>query len=151
MKHAVIDCTFGALAIRDTAPDWPALIGPEGTAPVHLDPSLRMSAWVNDLGFADPVRYPRNIVGSCLLVAMGAPLQPYAGTVVLTGATWDAPLDMPEDALRRLHDRVRRAVDDRPVPLWDREFTVGMREVARHVRLAPAPRLLVTPAKRGAV
>ncbi|WP_435600805.1 hypothetical protein [Streptomyces sp. C10-9-1] len=149
MKHARIDPTFGGVSFRTDAPDWDTLVGPEGKDHVRLDPSLGMAAWVNDVGLRYPARYPRNVVGSCLLVAMGAALQPYAGPIVLTG--WDphgtpteiCDLRMPEEAIRRLHDRVRAALDHRPVPLADRHFAQAMRTAARHVRSAPTPTLSI--------
>ncbi|WP_327377949.1 hypothetical protein OG393_30730 [Streptomyces sp. NBC_01216] len=153
--YAVVDATFSGLAFRDDEPDWESLLGPEGRAQVRLHPSLDTTAWVNDCGLLLPETYARNVVGSCLLLAMGARPQPYAGPVVLTG--WDhaaeglgpevRSLAMPAMSLLSLHRRVRAAVDGtaRPNSLAERDWARSMRDFADYVRGAPAPHLTLTP------
>ncbi|MEV4093838.1 hypothetical protein [Streptosporangium saharense] len=92
MRYALIT-TDGDLHIKDAA--WPTIraeVGPEGPARVHISPIVTpelFCGWVNDCGLSLPDRYPRNLVGSLMLMALGAAEQPYAGPVVLTG--WDPP------------------------------------------------------------
>lgn len=64
-----------------------AQVGPEGWARVRLHPAGVLAGFVNDCGLLFPDRYRRNVVGSCLLVSLGASPMPYAGPVVLTN--WD--------------------------------------------------------------
>ncbi|WP_137991213.1 hypothetical protein [Streptomyces vilmorinianum] len=161
MKYAVIDATFGGIALRDGEPDWDTLVGPEGRSHVRLHPSLMSAGWANDCGHLFPETYARNIVGSCLLVAMGASAQPYAGPIVITGwdylavltARWDdftagaeiSSLQLPEDALLGMHRRVRAAISGAAEPhsLEERDWIREMRDFADFVRHAPAPRLTV--------
>ncbi|MFD0852378.1 hypothetical protein ACFQ07_09095, partial [Actinomadura adrarensis] len=72
----------GALEFRK-GNDWRDQLGPEGRARVRTDEPL--AGFVNDCGLLFPEKYPRNVVGSLVLVALGAPIQPYAGPVVITG------------------------------------------------------------------
>jgi hypothetical protein len=65
-------------------------VGPEGWDRIRIrtGPFVGMlAAFANDCGLLMPERYPRNVVGSCLLAVLGANMQPYAGPLVLTG--WD--------------------------------------------------------------
>ena len=153
MKYAVIDATYGALALHDDEPDWDALVGPEGKDQVRLPYELGMAGWVNGCGHIHPV-LPRNIVGSCLLFAMGARFQPQAGPVVLTG--WDpdsdgseiCSLNLPPYSLPSLHQRVRQAIDgtDTPYTLADRQWAETIRGIARGARYAARPSLIVRTA-----
>ncbi|WP_262059735.1 hypothetical protein [Streptomyces sp. STR69] len=157
MSHLLLTAD-GELSRRDGDVDWPAAVGPEGHARVSLMPSLALAAYVNDCGHAFPDRYPRNIVGSCLLAALGAAQHPYAGTIVFVG--WNAantarglieivPLqDALADAVTDVHSDVRRALaGDAPrelSPSWGEQ----MREIAEHARTAPAPALTVRTVAR---
>jgi hypothetical protein len=121
-------------------------------------PSLALAAYVNDCGRASPDRYPRNIVGSCLLAALGAAPHPYAGTIVFVG--WKAantvrglieivPLQVAlANAVADVHADVRRTLaGDAPremSPSWGEQ----MRELAEHARTAPTPTLTVRTVTR---
>ena len=77
-------------AIMGTVGDHMALdrlVGPEGKTRVRLENRHALAGWVNDCGLVMPDKYPRNVVGSCLLSCLGAAQQPYAGNVLVTG--WD--------------------------------------------------------------
>lgn len=87
MRYTVI-ATDGELTHREVNLDWAAVIGPEGKARVSMRPDLTIAAYVNDCGHFFPERYPRNIVGSCVLAALGARPAPYAGPIVFVG--WNA-------------------------------------------------------------
>lgn len=133
--------------------DWRAAVGPEGQVRVSLHSALAVAAWVNDCGLRFPDRYPRNITGSCVLAALGASHQPYAGTIVFTG--WDATnmlrglseivplLPARADAVETLTADVRRALAGDPPrdlsPSWGEQI----REIAEHVRSAPTPTLKI--------
>lgn len=71
------------------------LVGPEGKARIRLDRHHGMAGWVNDCGHLAPDKYPRNVVGSCLLACLGAGRQPYAGNVLITG--WDHAATMRDE------------------------------------------------------
>lgn len=64
------------------------LVGGQGRNRVQLHRNYPLAGWVSDVGHSHPDRYPRNVVGSCLLASLGAAQQPYAGTIVITG--WNA-------------------------------------------------------------
>ncbi|MGW0574799.1 hypothetical protein ACWD25_02285 [Streptomyces sp. NPDC002920] len=147
MRYAII-APNGDLTHHNGEPDWDAVVGPEGKARVHL-PRLALAGWVNDVGLRYPKRYPRNIVGSCLLATLGAPIRPYAGPVVVTG--WNPsntalglleiePLPNSEHL-----DVVLGAIQKALVGQTPRDFTPSwaesMREIAEHVRTAPTPGL----------
>ncbi|MFE2469787.1 hypothetical protein [Streptomyces mirabilis] len=154
MSYALL-ATDGELSRHDGKVDWQTALGPEGRVRVSLLPNLAFAAYVNDCGLRYPDRYPRNEVGSCLLVALGANPQPYAGSIVFVG--WNAantarglieiePLfPAIADMVDEIHGDVRRALaGDQPrdlSPSWGEQ----MREVAEHVRTAPTPTLTVRP------
>jgi hypothetical protein len=153
----VVD-TDGQLHVRDataTSRAVTAEVGPEGWALVHLRSALGMfnglMGWANDCGHLFPEKYPRNVVGSCLLVTMGASGQPYAGPIVVTG--WDADSDGPEirdlteaqtQLVTGVHGDVQRAlagwgtVGMLAGPMAD-EWAQSMRDLAEQVRTAPTP------------
>ncbi|MEV7871454.1 hypothetical protein AB0P17_36385 [Streptomyces sp. NPDC088124] len=151
MRYAVIS-PEGTLSIHhDTEPvDVETLVGPEGRARVRLLPSFGTAGWVNDCGLALPERYPRNVVGSCVLYAFGAALQPYAGPVVLTG--WSpngagsevCSLDMPDVMLVSIHADVRRALANQRLKDFTPSFGTQIREFAEHVRTAPTLGITIT-------
>ncbi|MFF8406979.1 hypothetical protein ACF06P_35800 [Streptomyces sp. NPDC015684] len=151
MRYAVITAA-GELSHHDETPDWGALIGPEGKARVRLQTGIAATGWVNDVGLRFPEKYPRNVVASCVLAALGAAVQPYAGPVVFTGWNPDNTprgllemCDLPEpvtvldtvqgDVLKALAGQTPRDLS----PSW----AESMREVAEHVRSAPTPGLTV--------
>jgi hypothetical protein len=75
--------------IRDGAPSPERLSDLVGGLPEKVGTSLGGSAvmWVNDDFVA--LGLERNILGTVLASVLGAPLQPYAGTVVITGLVTD--------------------------------------------------------------
>ncbi|MGW1796862.1 hypothetical protein ACWCQN_12835 [Streptomyces sp. NPDC001984] len=150
MRHAII-APDGELTHHDGELDWDTLVGPEGPARVRL-PGLTVSGWVNDVGHRFPDRYPRNITGSCVLVALGAAIQPYAGPVVFTG--WDddntalglleiCPLPQPVAALDNIHGAVLKALAGQTPRELSPSWAEQIREIAEHVRTAPTPTLTV--------
>jgi len=150
MKYTVIT-PDGELTHHDDKIDWDAVIGHEGKAHVRLHPSLASAGWVNDVGLLFPETHPRNAVGSCLLVAMGARPQPYAGPVVITG--WDSnsetseicSLLLPADAVTELHRRVRAALNGDSDPHFGPQWAQGMRTFAERVRTDPTRGITITP------
>lgn len=52
---------------------------------VRLHYAEDLCGYVADTSLAMPGTFPRNPVGTCLLVALGAGMQPYAGNVILCG------------------------------------------------------------------
>jgi hypothetical protein len=150
MRYAVI-APDGALSHHDGEPDWDALIGPEGKARVNL-PGLAVAGWVNDVGLLFPEKYPRNVVGSCLLAAFDAAIQPYAGPIVLTG--WNPantalglleiePLPKPAEHLDFVHGAVLKALEGQTPRDFTPSWAEQMREIADHVRTAPTPALTI--------
>lgn len=156
MSYALL-ATDGELSRHEGEVDWEAALGPEGRVRVSLLPNLAVAAYVNDCGLRYPDRYPRNEIGSCLLVALGASPQPYAGSIVFVG--WNAvntarglieiePL-RPQlvDMVEEIHGDVRRALaGDVPrelSPSWGEQ----MREIAELARTAPMPTLTVRPVR----
>ncbi|MFB7596945.1 hypothetical protein [Streptomyces sp. NPDC056160] len=151
MRYAVI-APDGELAHHDDSLDWDQVIGVEGKARVRLNRSLAVTGWVNDVGLRFPKRYPRNVVGSCVLAAFGADLQPYAGPVVLTGWNPDnTPLGLteicslpkPVDVLDTVHGEVLKALAGQTPRELSPSWAESMREVADHVRTAPTPGLTI--------
>ncbi|TQN30579.1 hypothetical protein FHX37_0461 [Haloactinospora alba] len=141
MRYAVIT-TDGTLAHRTRGGDavdtvWTE-VGPEGPDRVRLDEDYGIAGWVNDVGLTRPETYPRNVVASCVLAALGAAAQPYAGPVVVTG--WD-PNGMPTeicslpepDLVTRLHGRVHAALRGDP-DASDTEWGHALRTYADWVR-----------------
>jgi len=157
MSHVLLT-PGGELTRHDGEVDWPAAVGPEGRARVSLMPSLAVAAYVNDCGHAFPDRYPRNIVGSALLAALGAVPRPYAGTIVFVG--WNAantarglleivPLQASlADAVADVHADVRRALAGDPPRDMSPSWGEQMREIAEHARTAPTPTLTVRTVTR---
>ena len=145
MKHAVVTTT-GAVTFADEPLDLRSLLGIEGSDRVRLHPESGMAGWVNGCGLALPERYARNVVGSCLLIALGAAPQPYAGPVVLTGWTWvDGAFwersDLPhaDTALAALVSDVTAALADEPVPGQSAEWPPAIRAFAETVLTGPVP------------
>lgn len=128
------------------------LVGPEGPARVRLDPGWAMAGYVNDCGLLFPDDYPRNVVGSCVLNAMGARRQPYAGVVVIVG--WnDQPYDVEvcglsegqEDLVKDAHRCVLLALAGKPVGAFsltslDEPWAAHVRDFAEYVRTAETPK-----------
>ncbi|MEU9208480.1 hypothetical protein AB0D27_11135 [Streptomyces sp. NPDC048415] len=153
--HAVI-AADGELTHHHGEPDWDTLVGVEGKARVNL-PRLLVAGWVNDVGLRYPDRFPRNITGSCVLAALGAPLQPYAGPVVFTGWHPDntalglleiCSLPEPVDVLDTVHGDVLKALAGQTPRDLSPSWAEQMREIAEHVRTAPTPTLTVRTVKR---
>ncbi|MGV4984570.1 hypothetical protein ACVB8X_14205 [Streptomyces sp. NRAIS4] len=156
MSYALIT-TDGDFAWDPGAIDWDTIIGPEGKARAGLHPSFAVAAYVNDVGLCLPDRYPRNIVGSCVLAAFGAAPQPYAGTVAFVG--WDAantlrgrseivPLTLARaNSLADVHADVRRALAGDPPRAMSPSWGEQIREYAEHARTAPAPTLTMRPVR----
>ncbi|QIJ62603.1 hypothetical protein [Streptomyces sp. JB150] len=151
MRYAVI-ASDGELTQHDGDLDWDDVIGPEGKDRVRLHPSLAVAAFVNDVGLYYPARYPRNVIGSCVLAAFGAPLQPYAGPVVFTG--WNpgntplglseiCSLPQPVDALDTVHGDVFKALNGQRPRHLSPSWAETMREVADHARTAPTPGITI--------
>lgn len=154
MRYAVIT-PDGELTHHDGALDWRAVLGPEGRARVNL-PGLALSGWVNDCGLLDPKRYPRNIVASCVLIALGAAEQPYAGPVVFTGwnpdNTWRGlteicSLPQPVEHLDVVHGDVLKALAGQTPRELSPSWAEQMREYAEHVRTAPTPGITIRPVR----
>ncbi|MFF4548647.1 hypothetical protein ACFY1J_31180 [Streptomyces sp. NPDC001406] len=152
MKWALIT-PDGELTHHDGEPDWNAVIGPEGRARVRL-PDLAVAGWVNDVGHVLTEKYPRNITGSCVLIALGALRQPYAGPVVFTG--WEprhTALGLPEIVslpqpgfLTAFHREVTAALEGRHTahpPRW----AAAIREIADFVHTAPTPGITIRPGR----
>lgn len=150
MRYAII-ATDGELSHHDGALDWDSVIGPEGKARIHL-PGLAVAGWANDVGLLYPKRYPRNAVGSCVLAALGARVQPYAGPIVLTG--WNPantplglleiePLPQPVETLDMVHGDVLKALAGQTPRQMSPSWGEQMREIADHSRTAPAPGITI--------
>ncbi|MFJ4365128.1 hypothetical protein ACIP4S_13350 [Streptomyces chartreusis] len=152
MRYAIIG-TDGELTTHEGEPDWDTLVGPEGKVRVGLMPSLALAAYVNDCGHAFPDRYPRNVVGSCVLAALGAAPEPYAGAVVFVG--WNAANTLRgqieivplrphlADSVADIHAEVRRALaGDLPRELSP-SWAVQIREIAEYVATAETPGLTI--------
>ncbi|MEW2250454.1 hypothetical protein AB0907_24310 [Streptomyces sp. NPDC006975] len=147
MRYAII-AADGDLTHHDGDLNWDAVIGPEGKDRVRLHPSLAVAAFVNDVGLYYPDRYPRNVVGSCVLASFGAPVQPYAGPIVFTG--WDpantplglseiCSLPQPVETLDTVHGDVLKALAKQTPRELSPSWAESMREIAEHVRTAPTP------------
>ncbi|MDX2749585.1 hypothetical protein PV413_03540 [Streptomyces scabiei] len=150
LRHAVISAD-GDLTHHDGPLNWPAVIGPEGRARVHL-PDLAVTGWVSDCGLLYPKRYPRNTVGSCVLAALGARVQPYAGPVVFTG--WNpanTPLGLqeiesmpqPVEHLDTVHGDVVKALAGQTPRAMSASWAEQIREIAEHARTAPTPGITI--------
>ncbi|MFJ4551024.1 hypothetical protein ACIP4X_17655 [Streptomyces sp. NPDC088817] len=151
MRYAVITVD-GELTQHDGELDWPAVIGVERKARVPLRLGIAASGWVNSVGLLYPAKYPRNVIGSCVLIALGARVQPYAGPVVLTG--WN-PRSLPEicslpkpvDFLDTVHGDVVKALAGQTPRELSPSWAEQMREIADHVRTAPTPGFTVRTVK----
>jgi hypothetical protein len=155
IKHAVISAE-GELTHHEGEIDWATVIGVEGKVRVPLRPGIMASGWVNDVSLLYPARFPRNAVAACLLVSLGANVQPYAGPVVITG--WDSrntlrgrielcSLPDPVDFLDMIHGAVLKALAGQTPREFSASWAESMREIAKHVRTAPAPTLTVRTVK----
>lgn len=151
MRYAIVGVD-GELTHHDGELDWDTVIGPEGWARVRLHPSLAVTGFTNDVGLLFPDRYPRNITGSCVLAALGAPVQPYAGPVVFTGWNSDntarglleiCSLPEPVDTLDTVHGDVLKALAGQTPRELGPSWAEQMREIAEHVRTAPTPGLTI--------
>lgn len=131
-------------------------LGPEGHVRVRLHPESLSAAFVNDVGLRFPEKYPRNIVGSCVLASLGAPTQPYAGPIVITG--WQSEntarglnemcsLRIDLEILVGVHDDVRRALAGEAVPEAPPGWAQDMCDYAEHLRTCPTPGLTVITMK----
>lgn len=138
MKYLLLT-TDGDLESRDG--DYAAELGAHGVAHVWLH-QMRypLHAMVPESGLLLPELYPFNEVGTALLVSLGAPLQPYAGPVVLT--CWDTCAEVvgvDEGSgllLELLHGRIRGALADDPaVPV---PKTALLRDWRRDIRAVVA-------------
>ncbi|WP_329214959.1 hypothetical protein OG352_05630 [Streptomyces sp. NBC_01485] len=154
MRYAIIT-DDGELTHADDKLDWDAVIGPEGKARVHL-PHLAVAGWVNDVGLCFPERYPRNITGSCVLAALGAPIQPYAGAVVFTG--WNLEnaalglleiesLPQPVTTLDMVHGNVLKAIAGQTPRDFSPSWAEQIREIAEHARTASTPGITIRTVK----
>lgn len=155
MRYAVIDVE-GELTHHEGELDWRAIVGPEGKARVHL-PRLAVAGWVNEVALLFPDRYPRNVVGSCVLAALGARIQPYAGPVAFTGWNPDnTPLDLVEieplpqsvTALDTVHGATLKALAGGTPRELSPSWAESMREIAEHVRTAPTGGITIRPARQ---
>ncbi|MEV7684519.1 hypothetical protein [Streptomyces bungoensis] len=155
MRHAIITVD-GGLTHADGHLDWRTVIGVEGKARVRLRSDIAVSGWVNDVDLLFPERYPRNVVGSCVLAALGASVQPYAGPVVFTG--WNpentargllelCALPQPVTVLDTVHGAVLKALEGLCPRDFSPSWAESMREVAEHVRIAPTPGTTVRTVK----
>lgn len=118
-------------------------VGPEGWNRAYPRADCRMVGWLNDCGLLMPEKYPRNEVGGAVLAAMGAPQQPYAGPVVITGydhgGSGGWPLDLDElrvQAQRALHAAVRSALAGEPDDLcpFGPDWAAEIRRFATQMR-----------------
>lgn len=131
----------GELSFKDG--DHRAEIGPEGANQVWLHPARRAAGWVNDCGLLLPERYPRNVIGSILLICLGATPQPYAGPVAVTG--WHPRrevCDLPGEAREYLPELVRDialVLDGEPPasPWVTGEWAAAVADAADAIRTAP--------------
>ncbi|SCL32173.1 protein of unknown function [Micromonospora nigra] len=118
--------------IREAVGNWWAM--------VHLPSGLM--GWVDDDGHIKALDY--NVVGSVLLMALGAGHMPYAGPVVITG--WHPAVEIVElDAdrehvVKAVHARVCAAL---ACSAGGDEFADAVRETAALVRSAPRPTITV--------
>lgn len=152
MRYAIV-AADGELTHHDGELDWRKVIGPEGKVRVNL-PGLAVAGWVNDVGLVSPDRYPRNVVGSCVLAALGAPIQPYAGPVVVTGwnpdNTWRGLIEIcslpePVTTLDTVHGDVLKALAGQTPRELSPSWAEQIREIADHVRTAPTRGVTVRP------
>ena len=155
MSYAVIDVD-GTLHVRDATPSADIIRGEVGGWERGYWEQVRLPVFDNVLrGFVSETGFPdglaRNVVGSLLLMALGAPAQPYAGPVVITG--WDPrgedgkPKigDVPVmPYLSRLHQCVTHTLaGDDTCPNCTDGWRAGVLDTANMVRTAPTPQIQV--------
>lgn len=103
-----------------------------------------LMGWVDGDGHLKAL--PRNVVGSILLMALGAGQMPYAGPVVITGwhpVTEISELDVDgERVVRAVHARVCGALAG---AVDGDGFADAVRETAADVLDAPTPAMRVVP------
>ncbi|MBM0275133.1 DUF3846 domain-containing protein [Micromonospora tarensis] len=120
--------------IREAIGDWWDM--------VHLPNALM--GWVD--GDGHPKGLPRNVVGSILLMALGAAQMPYAGPVVISG--WHTSREIVglavdrEQVVRAVHARVAAAMAG---AVDDDGFADAVRETAAELGAAPTPAMRVVP------
>ncbi|MEV8635191.1 hypothetical protein AB0395_26390 [Streptosporangium sp. NPDC051023] len=153
MRYALIT-TDGELHVKDA--NWPGIraeVGPEGPAGVALPPVMPIAApwfrgWVNDVGHTRPEVYPRNVIGSLVLIGLGAATWPYAGPVVITGWDPNPYTDGPEtrgldDVQAEVIDAIHQDAADALAGKAGEVFEIA-RTVAEWVRTCPTPALTVS-------
>lgn len=128
-------------------------VGPEGPSRIALAREYVAAGWANDCGLIMPERYPRNVVGSCVLATMQANQQPYAGALVIAGygydeSGWPLPLsDATLRAVREIHQAVRCALSPDgggDMPQWvTHTWTCNIRQFAEAVRTGPTPQITI--------
>lgn len=120
-----------------------------------MAPAYGIGAFVNDCGHYLPEQCPRNEIGSCLLVNLGARPQPFAGPIVFTGWAATDPLsDQTEICslsgpsvvmLRRIHADLRALLDGvgQLSPGVRADWRSAMHDLAHYVRMAPTPTITI--------
>jgi len=162
MRYVVI-ADDGELHVKDGYwTDIEVLFRPEGWAGVRLHQATPMQGFrgvVNDVGLLMPEKFPRNIVGSLVLIALQAGQQPYAGPVVITGFQ-EPPNDDPDytglddeqaDLVTVLHADVKHALaGEQPTRPEDWEDFGGwlvwatfVRQSAEELRAMPTPGITI--------
>ncbi|MFE6304968.1 hypothetical protein [Nocardiopsis sp. NPDC057823] len=137
--------TEGHWLARDDDVDPLTLVGPEGHNRITLRRDFSSAGWVNDMGHVRPEDFPRNVFGSCVLVALGAAVRPYAGTVVITG--WDLTaerevVDLDTERIENVCEAVRLALGIDPDPdgaIHPSQWARDIRAFAEKVPTMPAP------------
>ncbi|MCX5066945.1 hypothetical protein OOJ91_13920 [Micromonospora lupini] len=103
-----------------------------------------LMGWVDGEGHVKGLQ--RNVVGSIVLMALGAAQMPYAGPVVITG--WDPVREIValavagEHVVRAVHARVCAALAG---AVDEDGFAAAVRETAAELVAAPTPALRVVP------
>lgn len=150
MTYVVITAD-GVLHVEAGSPTMEKIyefVGPEGWARAFPHREYGAAAWVNDCALLFPDRYPRNVVGSCVIASIGAVQQPYAGTMVITGYAFDEdgwPEELPADTfatVRALHAAVSDIVAGTlgEAPHWaSPEWPAEIAKFAAAVRDAETP------------
>lgn len=127
-----------------------AIVQHGGWARVNLARDWGLAGWVSDCGLISGA--PRNPVGACVLVTLGAAQQPYAGPVVITaydhGSDWGGPEPLEAGlvgALAGICDAVHDALAGRPLHgSWlSVEWGLEVREYAETVLVGEAPGLRI--------
>jgi hypothetical protein len=96
-----------------------------------------------------PLGLPRNPVGSCLLLALGASAYAYCGPVIITGwhepddtSEWRDLTDLQLATLAAMFSGIKATLAGEP-PAWMRVDADGLRDYAAWVDSAPPPGLHV--------